>query len=306
MPKVKGAKAASGKKAKAAAKKKPAKRQTRKAPNKSASDGGFFGFDFVGQARQLSIAGAAGAGILLVGFIAAFWAGGYVGLLTERVDRAFRGTLVSAGLDIERLTLKGRRDTAMEDIEAAVGPVIGSSLLHFDLDAARARVEGLGWVRSAAVMRLYPDTVHVSIRERVPAAVWQLTGNLHLIDDNGVIIRQVGAYEYSSLPLIVGAGAPQAASNVLKALAGHEEIEEKVAALVRVGERRWNLRLRNKLDVKLPEEGLEDALEALAIIQAAHGTLDQDLEYIDLRDRERVIVRPRKGAAGQLAPNAPA
>lgn len=304
MPKVKGKTAA--KKKTSAVKKKASKRPARKTQAKARGGQGGFSFDFLSQARQLSIAGIAGAGVLLVGFLAAFWAGGYVGLLTERVDRAVRGGLVSAGLDIERLTVKGRRDTTMDDIEAAIGPVIGSSLLHFDLDAARARIEGLGWVRSAAVMRLYPDTVHVSIRERVPAAVWQLSGNLHLIDDNGVIIRQVGAYEYSSLPLIVGAGAPEAASDVLKALAGHDEIEEKIAALVRVGERRWNLRLRNKLDVKLPEDGLEDALEALAIIQAAHGTLDQDLEYIDLRDPERVIVRPRKGAAGRIKAGAPA
>ena len=190
----------------------------------------------------------------------------------------------------------GRQQTAFSEVRDAVGPVIGSSIGHFDLDAAKARVEALGWVRSAAVSRLWPNTVHVSIRERTPAAVWQLSGALHLIDNEGAVIRQVNAYEYASLPLIVGAGAPEATADILQALEAHPELRERTAALVRVGERRWNMRLRNKVDVKLPEHGFDDALDYLAILQGAHGILDQNNEYIDLRNPD-VVIRPKETVA---------
>lgn len=244
-------------------------------------------------ARQYTLAATAGAVVIVLAVGTVLWAGGYVGMAAERINKSVSASIVAIGLDVQQVTLMGRDDTALADIEAAIGPVDGQSILHFDLEATRERVESLGWVRAAAVTRLWPNTVHVSIRERKPAAVWQLSGALHLIDNNGEIIREVGAYEYSAMPLIVGAGAPEAVADILKALETQPALRQRTLALVRVGERRWNMRLHNKMDIKLPENGIADALEALSIMHAAQQTLDQDIEYIDLRDAERVIVRPR-------------
>lgn len=248
-----------------------------------------------------ALAGVAGVFVILAAVAAIFWAGGYVGVLAEGANSAISTGAVKAGFEIKRITLRGRGKTDPAEINDALGPLIGESILHLDLDAARVRVEELGWVRSAAVSRLLPNTIHVSIREREPAAVWQMSGALHLIDAEGALIREIGAYEYSSLPLIVGAGAPDAASGILKALDAHPEIKEMTSALVRVGERRWNMRLRNGIDVKLPDVGFADAIGALAILHSAHGTLDQPLEYIDLRDAERMVIRKRGEPAEEAA-----
>ncbi len=243
--------------------------------------------------RAYSLAGTAGAIVIAIVAGAVFWAGGYAGQVVAAADRALGEQLAEVGFDVRRVTLKGRDNSALGDIEAAMAGAIGASMLHVDLGAAQARIETLGWVRAASVTRLWPHTLHVSIRERRPAAIWQMSGALHLIDADGAVIREVGAYEYAFLPLIVGAGAPEAASEILRALADRPELKSMTTALVRVGERRWNLRLRNKTDVKLPETGVAAALEALAIMHGAQGTLDRAFEYIDLRDPERVIIRPR-------------
>jgi cell division protein FtsQ len=253
-------------------------------------------------ARRYALAAVAGGAVILAGAGAVFWAGGYVGLVAERVDKAVGAASVAAGFEIRRVTLKGRRQAALDEINSAIGPVIGRSLLHLDLDAARGRIEELGWVRAASVSRLLPDTVHVSVIERTPAAVWQISGGLFLVDVSGGVIREIGAYEYSSLPLIVGAGAPGAASDLLLALSHYASIREMTSALIRVGERRWNLRLRDGLDIKLPEKELDEALEVLATLHEAHGILDQELEYIDLRDPERMVVRNRNDASDPDAP----
>lgn len=284
MPKVKA------KKTKA----KPAKRAARKA---KASP-----FESLRvNAGRYALAGVAGVGVIAAAGAAVFWAGGYVGVLTERFERAVSAGAVSAGFEIRRITLKGRSQTATDELENAIGPVLGQSILHLNLDAARARIEELGWVRAASVSRLLPDTVHISIREREPAAVWQMSGALHLIDMDGAVIREIGAYEYSNLPLIVGAGAPDAASGVLEALSAHPEIAGLTSALVRVGERRWNVRLRNGVDLRLPDEKFAEALEALATLQESSKILDQPLEYIDLRDPERMVVRKRGAVADEAA-----
>jgi cell division protein FtsQ len=247
--------------------------------------------------ERYTVAGIAGSAVVvgLIGIV--LWAGGYFGMLGRAVDRATNETAIAAGLEIRRVLLRGAHQTAHEEVLDALGPVVGASIAHLSLDEARARIENLGWVRSASVSRLYPDTISVSIREREPAAVWQIDGDLHLIDAEGAIIREVGAYEYSNLPLIVGAGAPEAASGILSALAREAEIGKRAYALIRVGGRRWNMRLRNNVDVKLPENAYVEAIADLGILQEAQGLLDQEIDYIDLRDPERMVIKKRGLAA---------
>lgn len=231
---------------------------------------------------------------------ALLWSGGYFGLMGERLNRVAGAGAVASGFEIRRITVKGLSQTSEDELLGAVGPVIGASILHLDLHAARARVEEIGWVRSAAVSRLLPNTVHVSVREREPAAVWQLSGALHLIDQNGAVIRKVGAYEYANLPLIVGAGAPEAASGVLLALRDEPALWGRTSALIRVSERRWNLRTENGIDVKFPEYGYIEAVKTLSRLQDKLALLDEPLEYIDLRNPDNFVYR-RKGSASDTS-----
>ncbi len=247
--------------------------------------------------NNMSRAALAGSVLIAVVALGFLWAGGYIGLMGEKLSRVAGVGAVNAGFEIKRITARGVDHASEQDILAAVGPVIGASILHFDADRARASVEQLGWVRSAAVSKLLPDTVHVSVREREPAAVWQLSGDLHLIDDTGAVIRQVDAYEYADLPLIVGAGAPGAASEMLKALQAQPELWRRASALIRVSDRRWNLKMKSGVDVKLPETGAAASVAYLARLQAETGLLDEPLEYVDLRNPENFVYRSRDALA---------
>lgn len=257
--------------------------------------------------ENYTVAGVAGAGVILSLILVVLWAGGYFGMLGRAADRAAGAATASAGLKVERVLLRGAHQVAHDDVLAALGDLVGQPLIKVSLKEARARVENLGWVRAAAVTRLMPDTIVISIREREPAAVWQVSGDLNLIDSSGAIIRSVNAYEYSNLPLIVGSGAPDPASALLTALGRHEELRKRTYALIRVGERRWDIRLRNNTEIKLPETGFEKAMADIALMHAAQATLDQPFEYIDLRDPERSVFRPRNGAKSEAgeAPPAP-
>jgi len=73
---------------------------------------------------------------------------------------------------------------------------------------ARQRIARLGWVRSATVTRLLPDTIRIEIAEREPFALWQRGGELSLIDAEGRPITDEGVQDFAHLPFIVGFGAP--------------------------------------------------------------------------------------------------
>jgi cell division protein FtsQ len=66
---------------------------------------------------------------------------------------------------------------------------------------------------------------------------------------------------------------------------------------VLVGERRWNLRLNNGIDVKLPETGVADALDQLAALDRDKQLLSRDITIVDLRLPDRVVVRLTEAVA---------
>lgn len=250
------------------------------------------------QARRFARAGLTGLIVFAAAVGGVLWAGGYFGLISDGFGRWSARASAEAGFKVRKVVVRGRSEAAPGELLDALGPIIGSPILSLDLDSARVRIEEVGWVKAAAIRRLLPDTVQISVRERTPSAVWQMNGELRLVDDDGAIIRPIGVYEYSSLPLIVGAGAPDAAAEMLPLLTAEPAIKEMTAALVRVGERRWNLRLRNGIDVKLPDTDVKAAFTMLASLHSAQGLLDQPLEYIDLTDPERMVIRKR----GEIAP----
>ncbi|HEX8807865.1 MAG TPA: cell division protein FtsQ/DivIB, partial [Xanthobacteraceae bacterium] len=60
---------------------------------------------------------------------------------------------------------------------------------------------------------------------------------------------------------------------------------------VLVAERRWNLRLTNGMDVRLPENDLQVALDRLVKLDREKNLLSRDIASIDLRLADRVTVR---------------
>lgn len=274
---------------KSGVKKKPARKPAKRRSSRKKPQGFFDRVSAVW--TRFSHAVLAGSVLIAVVALGFLWAGGYIGLMGEKLSRFAGAGAVNAGFEITRITARGVSHSSEDEVLSAVGPVIGTSIVHFDADRARASVEQIGWVRSAAVSRLLPNTIHVSVRERTPAAVWQLSGALHLIDDTGAVIREVDAYEYADLPLIVGAGAPDAASEMLQALQGEPELWRQASALIRVSDRRWNLKTRGGVDVKFPETGVGEAVHYLARLQSETGLLDEPLEYVDLRNPENFVYR---------------
>ncbi|MCW2785728.1 MAG: cell division protein FtsQ [Marmoricola sp.] len=77
----------------------------------------------------------------------------------------------------------------------------GRPLARVDLAAIQARVEAIPAVRSAAVSRSWPHTIHIAITERTPVAVVSRGAGLQAVDEDGVLF---GSYARApaNLPLV--------------------------------------------------------------------------------------------------------
>lgn len=215
-------------------------------------------------------------------------AAGSIASLRENLGAA----TASAGLRVRNIVIEGRANTPEPLLRAAIGAVPGDPILGFSVEAARARIETLTWVEHATVERRLPDTVVVALTERRPFAIWQNQGKFTLVDRTGQIVANQDVAQFRELPLIVGAGAPAAASLLLDALTERPALNTRVLAAIRVGERRWNLRMANGTDVMLPEGAEIAALDRLLLLQKDQAVLDRPLLAVDMRLPDKLVLRP--------------
>jgi cell division protein FtsQ len=235
---------------------------------------------------------AAVSSVVVVAVVAFHSAAPRTGSLSSVRERLGAVTAAS-GLRVTDIVVEGRANTPETLLRAAIGVNKGDPILGFSLEETRARIESIPWVEHATVERRLPGTLVVNLQERRPFAIWQSQGKYVLVDRTGQVVTNQDVALFKHLPLIVGQGAPNAASGLLDALRERPALAEKVTASVRVGERRWNLRMTNGIDVMLPEGHEAVALDRLIALQQDHAVLDRPLAAIDLRLPDRLVFRPR-------------
>lgn len=242
--------------------------------------------------RRLKVGGIAFAIALTLGG-ASYWsfASGWAGGLYDVAHYAVLNATAQAGFSLRELKVEGRIETSKDDILAAVAAGKGDPILGLDIKAVRERLVALPWIVEASVERRFPDELVVSVKEAEPMALWQKKQQLYLVSRDGDVIEAANIKKYAKLLIIVGEDAPQHAQPLFDMLALEPELRGHVTAAVFVGKRRWNVRLDNGIDVKLPEEGAPDAWKLLADLDRQHQLLGKNIVAIDLRSPDKVVVR---------------
>ena len=235
--------------------------------------------------------------LLLAGIGTWGWASGQAQMVTALAVDKFMHASVEAGLSVREVFVTGREKADDQQLLAALGVKHGGPILAFDPHAARAALKAIPWVEEARVERRLPDTIFVAIRERVPMALWQNDQQLSLIDADGVVLTASDLSRWPNLPLLVGANAPARGPELLRLLAAEPTIAERVESAVLFNGRRWDLRLKNKVDIRLPEHDVAAALRQLAMVQQTNQVLDKDVVAIDLRMADRIAVQTSTMAA---------
>jgi cell division protein FtsQ len=212
--------------------------------------------------------------------------------------RDFRDAVANmAGFRITSIALAGQGRLTRDEILATAGITGRSSLLFIDAGEARARLKANPWVADATVLKLYPGRLHIAVTVRDAFALWQREGKVEVIAADGTVVGAYSGQHFAMLPLIVGVGAETRAKEILALLDKYPAIREQLHAAIFVAERRWNVVLKNGVDVRLPETDIAQALDTLVKLDHDNKILSRDIAAIDLRLPDRVTVQLSDEAA---------
>ncbi|MEM9371721.1 MAG: cell division protein FtsQ/DivIB [Pseudomonadota bacterium] len=208
--------------------------------------------------------------------------------------RLFESAMQDPNLAIHKIEVLGGSASLHSRLTDQLGFVVGVPAMSLDLKRLREEIETQGAIRSARVELSTKGTLRVLVSERRPAALWRDAGGvLHVVDKSGVKISSALARaDHPDLVLVLGAGALDHVAEALRIVRAAPVLVPRLRALVRVGERRWDLVLDRDLRVLLPEK---EPSGAVARIMALHlgedQLLERDLQIIDMRIPNRPVLR---------------
>lgn len=244
-----------------------------------------------------------------------------VGLLALTGYAGWRGVALvttSPILQVNRVTVTGNERLSTGEVQALLEGLHGQNIVGLGLNEWQERLLGSPWVEHATLRRVLPSTVEVSVRERRPIAIGRIGNGLFLVDAHGVVVDEYGpAYADIDLPIVDGLAAKKE---------GKEDVDEARAALA--ARLIASLAERPDLAKRVSQIDVSDSRDAIVMLEGDTTLLrlgDGDfverlqqyidlgdalrervsaIDYVDLRFRERVYVKPVKGAAGKPAPAA--
>ena len=249
--------------------------------------------------RYLPSRAGVGLTVLLLVGSAAFGIvkGGHLDEFISALSDTRNALANSAGFRITTVAINGRKQLTQDEVLASGGVNGRSSLLFLDAAAVRDRLKANPWIADATVLKLYPGQLQIDIVERQAFALWQQDGRLSVISDDGTVLEPYLSRRFVSLPLVVGKGAETHARDFLALLARYPQVHAVTKAAIFVGERRWNLRLKDGLDIRLPESDVGNALASLSKLDKDDRLFSRDIVAIDMRLPDRLTVQLSDDAA---------
>ncbi len=205
-------------------------------------------------------------------------------------------------LAVRIIEIDGYQGVQPESIRRLAGVMKGDPLLRVDLKEVRRKVISHPWVKDATVVRELPDTLRISVKERVPTAV-VLGRNFALVDAEGIVLSIHDSYP-EGYPVITGvSGSREPGRMVTEAQPAMEVLQnitrsgligpERISELGVAG-KRVQVSLMGSGTVLVFEHGnTETQLKQLARLMEA-GVFDARSAGYDLRFKGRVVSMPER------------
>lgn len=198
-----------------------------------------------------------------------------------------------AGFEVRRVDVRGVENLNELKVYERVLAERDRAMPLVDIQALRAELIKISWVKDARVSRQLPDTLVIDIVEREPHAVLRKVNKLVLIDETGHELEPIPAARAKGRLIVAGPGAGKQVATLSRLLDAAPAMKSQVREAEWVGNRRWNLTFRTGQVLALPEgdRPSADALVAFARLDGTNRLLGGRVAAFDMRAPDRIYLR---------------
>ena len=205
-------------------------------------------------------------------------------------------------LDIKTIEVRGPVEASgLQEVIRTVEGALSGNILTADICAVKQAVEGIAWIKSAYVSRLWPDSLYIEVKRHQSVAIWE---DGRLVSEDGVLYISNDEPIERLLQLPAFSGDPQYVEQAVRYLPHFNEEVKRIGARVKAVKATF----RGSWSVVL--ESLEIEL-GRALTQG--GPINRLRQVLDSMDRvvamlkaypERIDARYKNAFAVQLPPQA--
>ena len=171
------------------------------------------------------------------------------------------------------------------------------NLIGLNFNSIKEIVESSEWVKRASIKKVLPSTLKINVTENDPYAIYFQEGKSFLIDLDGSIITEINLNNYEDDLLFVrGENSPELLEQLIRDISiAFPNLTQTLEEVEFIEKRRWNLKLNNKLLVKLPDENIQQSLKNLKQLFEEQEVMESNIIEIDLRIQGRAALKVLDG-----------
>ncbi|HAX47081.1 MAG TPA: hypothetical protein DCX78_09700 [Nitrospina sp.] len=223
------------------------------------------------------------------------------------VFAGYRFVTSSPYFNINQVEWIGQQRLSNMELTSWVGPMVVGNIFQLDLNAISQKLAEHPWVRTASARRIFPQGLHIELKERIPFARIQLN-QVYVMDNYGILLAPEEK-SFDGLPLITGIQAkdPSPGQNVaneeiirgLKTMYYFNRLpmfERNPIDTLRISNRsRITFVTKNRgMEVHMRQGTAQESFKNLMLVLDTIGENEKDLSYIDLSFKNKIVVKHRK------------
>ena len=212
--------------------------------------------------------------------------------LSEESSSLYKGL---TELSISKILVKGAREPLKKEIIILVQNAATKGFSALKAQALREKIQDINKVEKAFVKLSTDGLVFVEVIQRKEAVVYFNNHLYEVLDSNGIILSIKQDYQgLSSFPLLVGKDGQKNINELLSLVNEIGSYQSEVLYYEWVGERRWDVHMKNGLVFKLPENNLSEGLVVMRMFLNETDKLLKPIVSVDLRNIDKPIIKFRK------------
>ena len=197
-------------------------------------------------------------------------------------------------IDINNLKFQSIKNITVNGLEIEENSIISKKIKDLNLDNIflinkknlSTLVGSNNLVEKFFIFKRYPSTLNINIDKTNSLARISKNGKIYDLGSNGKLIEN--KHSNNQLPFIFGNPEIIEFFNIKKIIDESQISFEEIESLYFFLSKRWDLKLRNNIIIKLPNDNIKEGL--ILVSKFLHNNEFKDIKIIDARINNQIIL----------------